>query len=131
MFTGIIEATGHVESILRTGGDFRLKVNSGELDLSDVKLGDSIATNGVCLTVVEHDRRLVIQVEDDGPGISQSKIDSIFNRGTRADTYASGHGIGLAIVRDLIESYQGDITISQSKQLNGACFVVEFGEVVN
>ena len=53
MFTGIIEATGHVESILRTGGDFRLKVNSGELDLSDVKLGDSIATNGVCLTVVE------------------------------------------------------------------------------
>ena len=53
MFTGIIEATGHLTSLVRTGGDVRVVVNSGEIDLSDVKLGDSIATNGVCLTVVE------------------------------------------------------------------------------
>lgn len=53
MFTGIIEATGVVESLQPVGGDVRLKVNTGKLDMSDVGLGDSIATNGVCLTVVE------------------------------------------------------------------------------
>ncbi|NVK23594.1 MAG: riboflavin synthase [Gammaproteobacteria bacterium] len=52
MFTGIIEATGTISSIQRKGGDYQIAVNSGDLDLSDVALGDSIATNGVCLTVV-------------------------------------------------------------------------------
>jgi len=52
MFTGIIAAIGKVESLQAQGGDIRLKVNSEGLDLSDVKLGDSIANNGVCLTVV-------------------------------------------------------------------------------
>jgi riboflavin synthase len=53
LFTGIVEATGKIESLTKTGGDYRVIVNTGKLDLSDVKLGDSIATNGVCLTVVE------------------------------------------------------------------------------
>ncbi|TCN83032.1 riboflavin synthase [Shewanella fodinae] len=53
MFTGIIEAVGHLRRIERRGDDIRLTVASGKLDLSDVQLGDSIATNGVCLTVVE------------------------------------------------------------------------------
>ncbi len=53
MFTGIIESVGTLTKIERRGDDIRLTVASGKLDLSDVKLGDSIATNGVCLTVVE------------------------------------------------------------------------------
>lgn len=53
MFTGIIEATGSIAQITPKGGDVQVRVNSGKLDLSDVALGDSIATNGVCLTVVE------------------------------------------------------------------------------
>lgn len=53
MFTGIIASTGTVDSVEPSGGDLRLTINSGKLDLSDVKLGDSIAINGVCLTVVE------------------------------------------------------------------------------
>jgi riboflavin synthase len=53
MFTGIIEALGTLTKIERHGQDIRLTVDSGKLDLSDVKLGDSIATNGVCLTVVQ------------------------------------------------------------------------------
>lgn len=53
MFTGIIESVGTLRKVERRGGDIRLTVASGQLDLSDVKLGDSIATNGVCLTVVE------------------------------------------------------------------------------
>lgn len=53
MFTGIIEATGFIESIEQKGGDARYVFNTGKLDLSDVGLGDSIACNGVCLTVIE------------------------------------------------------------------------------
>lgn len=53
MFTGIIEAVGTIRAIEARGGDLRLHIATGKLDLSDVKLGDSIASNGVCLTVVE------------------------------------------------------------------------------
>jgi riboflavin synthase len=53
MFTGIIEAIGTIRSIEARGGDVRLHIATGKLDLADVKLGDSIATNGVCLTAVE------------------------------------------------------------------------------
>lgn len=53
MFTGIIEAIGTISQMTPKGGDVQVRVNSGKLDLSDVALGDSIATNGVCLTVVE------------------------------------------------------------------------------
>lgn len=52
MFTGIIEAIGEVVELQQRGGDARLRIRSGKLDLSDVALGDSIAVNGVCLTAV-------------------------------------------------------------------------------
>ena len=53
MFTGIIQAVGEVAAMQPSGGDLRLRVNTGKLDLSDVELGDSICTNGACLTVIE------------------------------------------------------------------------------
>ena len=53
MFTGIIEAVGKVQSVRQTGGDVRLTIDAAGLDMNDVKLGDSIATSGVCLTVVD------------------------------------------------------------------------------
>jgi len=52
MFTGIIQAIGTLKGIEPRGGDLRLRVASGRLPLGDVAVGDSIATNGVCLTVV-------------------------------------------------------------------------------
>lgn len=52
MFTGIIEAIGSVESSESRDGDIRLGIACGELDLSHTLLGDSIAVNGVCLTVI-------------------------------------------------------------------------------
>lgn len=52
MFTGIIAALGKIQAIEAQGGDVRLDIAMPELDLSDVILGDSIAINGVCLTVV-------------------------------------------------------------------------------
>ena len=53
MLTGIIEAIGTIQSITHKGGDVRVYVKTGKLDLGDVKLGDSIAVNGVCLTAVQ------------------------------------------------------------------------------
>ena len=53
MFTGIIAAKGSVQSLQQTSADWRLCISTGKLDLSDVELGDSIAVNGCCLTVVE------------------------------------------------------------------------------
>jgi riboflavin synthase len=53
MFTGIIEATGKVAALQPRNGDLRVRIASDDLPLADVKIGDSIATNGVCLTVVE------------------------------------------------------------------------------
>lgn len=52
MFTGIIEAVGTIRQLDARGSDYRIEIDSGKLDLGDVKLGDSIASNGVCLTVV-------------------------------------------------------------------------------
>ena len=53
MFTGIIEATGTLTQLQLKGGDLIVRVTTTSLDMSDVNLGDSIATNGVCLTVTE------------------------------------------------------------------------------
>lgn len=53
MFTGIIAAIGHIESIQKQGGDARFWIHTGKLDMGDVALGDSIACNGVCLTAIE------------------------------------------------------------------------------
>ena len=57
MFTGIIEALGRIKKIEPVGGDMRLHVDAGSLDMSDVQLGDSIAVNGVCLTAIEFDNK--------------------------------------------------------------------------
>jgi len=53
MFTGIIQAVGEVAAMEPRGGDLRLRIATGKLPLGDVALGDSIATNGVCLTVTD------------------------------------------------------------------------------
>jgi riboflavin synthase len=53
MFTGIIEAVGTVTALDPRGGDVRLSIDGRDLDLSAVAVGDSIAVNGCCLTVVQ------------------------------------------------------------------------------
>lgn len=55
MFTGIIEGVGRLANTESRGGDVRLTVDVGTLAFDSVKLGESIAVNGVCLTVVEFD----------------------------------------------------------------------------
>lgn len=55
MFTGIVATVGTLEEIRAVGDASRLRIGSGELDLGDVALGDSIACSGPCLTVVALD----------------------------------------------------------------------------
>jgi riboflavin synthase len=50
MFTGIIQAVGEIETITKVGEDLKLSIWAHNLGLDDVKIGDSIAVNGVCLT---------------------------------------------------------------------------------
>jgi len=55
MFTGIIESVGTLTNLTSKSDGYHVEIATGKLDLSDVKLGDSIASNGVCLTVVSID----------------------------------------------------------------------------
>ncbi len=55
MFTGIVETVGEIKAISDKGGDKVLAIKAARLDLAAVKLGDSIAVNGVCLTVTHLD----------------------------------------------------------------------------
>ena len=53
MFTGIIQSKGSIKEIFSSSDGARLKINTNALDLSDINVGDSIAVDGVCLTVTE------------------------------------------------------------------------------
>jgi two-component system sensor histidine kinase PhoQ len=64
-------------------------------------------------------------VEDDGPGIPPERIAHVLQRGVRGDERVQGHGIGLAIVQDMVRSYRGELHVGASKELGGACFEVE------
>ncbi len=57
MFTGIIAAVGKIGRVEPAGGGLRLAIDAGELGLSGLKIGDSIAVNGACLTVVKHGKK--------------------------------------------------------------------------
>jgi riboflavin synthase len=63
MFSGIVAAVGLIEQTEPLGDGLRLTVNTGDLDLDDVGIGDSIANSGVCLTVIEREgKRLKFDV---------------------------------------------------------------------
>jgi len=84
------------------------------------------AKHKVAIKVVSLDKKLTIDISDDGEGIEKSQQAVILSRGGRADTYQAGHGIGLAIVNDLVSSYQGQLFISESEALSGATFTIVF-----
>lgn len=80
----------------------------------------------VLLTIREDvvEQELILIVEDDGPGVPEEHIHVIMERGVRADEHIHGHGIGLAIVGDIVRAYQGVLSVERSEELGGARFKV-------
>jgi len=62
---------------------------------------------------------LEIVVEDDGPGVDETLLQSLMQRGVRQDEAAPGHGIGLSIVKSLVQELNGSISFSRSPALGG------------
>lgn len=72
---------------------------------------------------------LLLSVEDDGPGIAADQIDRILQRGVRGDERVQGHGIGLAIVQDILKAYRGRLEVGPSS-LGGARFAIELPPLI-
>ena len=67
---------------------------------------------------------LLFAVDDDGPGIAPEKVALILQRGVRGDERVQGHGIGLAIVQDIVRAYRGTLDVRPSEELGGTRFEV-------
>jgi two-component system sensor histidine kinase PhoQ len=67
---------------------------------------------------------LLLIVEDDGPGIPTEQVGALLQRGVRGDERVQGHGIGLAIVQDIVRGYRGELGVGRSEELGGARFEV-------
>ena len=78
------------------------------------------------VTARQTDDALHLVVEDDGPGIPESKRAMVFDRGQRADTLRPGQGVGLSVAREVVEQYAGQILTGDSP-LGGARMEVIFG----
>jgi two-component system sensor histidine kinase PhoQ len=70
---------------------------------------------------------LDLVVEDDGPGIPEDKVEYLLQRGVRGDERVQGHGIGMAIVQDIVKAYRGELVVDRSPTLGGARFSVQLG----
>ena len=85
--------------------------------------------NTIEIKTEQTDSTLVLYFSDDGEGIPALQRDSILQRGVRLDTVEAGQGMGLALVKEILDAYQADIEISDAT-LGGACFKVSFNRHV-
>jgi len=125
MFTGIVAAVGRIEQVDSLGADagVRLTVHAGELDLSDVALGDSIAIQGACMTAVALDgERFCVEVSReslactvglDAPG--EVNLEKALRLSDRLGGHlVSGHvdGLGEVVIFEAVgESWRLDIRV--------------------
>ncbi|WP_166226307.1 ATP-binding protein [Pseudomonas atagonensis] len=69
----------------------------------------------VRLSVSETAEGFALSVEDDGPGIPEEQRAQVFSRGTRLDEQTHGHGLGLGIVRDIVDTWGGLLVLGESE----------------
>lgn len=72
------------------------------------------ADSEVQLSIEEHSECYLLVIDDDGPGIPASDRQQVLERGSRLDEQVDGHGLGLGIVRDIIEVWSGQMTLQDS-----------------
>lgn len=75
---------------------------------------------------LDQNHGLQLSVEDDGPGITPQIADAVLQRGVRGDSSNPGHGIGLAIVQDIVRVYGGKLYIEKGPMLGGAKITLIF-----
>ena len=77
---------------------------------------------------VDQGQGLVVEIEDDGPGVSDTDLDALARRGHRLDESRAGHGLGLSIVREIVELYDGRIRFATDGPLGGLLIRVDLGQ---
>jgi len=108
------------------GSDITFKGDEGDLmELLGNLLDNAFkwTKNRIDISAERKKNKLHIVIMDDGPGISQDQITTLLQRGKRADQNVSGHGIGLSIVSNIIDAYQGELFIEPGP-LGGAKFTI-------
>tara|TARA_R110000772_G_scaffold218887_1_gene329461 strand:+ start:2964 stop:4295 length:1332 start_codon:yes stop_codon:yes gene_type:complete len=83
------------------------------------------AKDNVRASVQTQQNFVQIDIEDDGPGIPKEKRQLLLTRGIRLDSYQEGQGIGMAVVADLVDAYQGTLIVEDS-ELGGARISLRF-----
>lgn len=116
----------NVNLLLDIPSSLNMKIDSGDL----YELLGNLFENAfkwcnkrVIVSAEKLNDKIQITIEDDGPGIKPAEKDRIILRGQRADQDTPGHGLGLAMVSDILLLYQGEMQISES-DLGGAKIII-------
>lgn len=103
--------------------DFTLSMDEGDIMEMLGNLLDNAFKWSSTQVRISSDSSPAILIEDDGPGIKPEVREQVLNRGIRADSTVDGQGIGLAVARDILESYGGAMSIEDS-EWKGAKFIL-------
>jgi two-component system sensor histidine kinase PhoQ len=121
---------------IEVGGDETLTLRIDERDLLELcgnlldnaaKYGQKrVQANVAVWTAGARQPGVEIRVDDDGPGLEEHTFSSLLERGVRGDEQAEGQGLGLAIARQLVEAYGGQLLCEPSATLGGASIAARF-----
>ena len=114
-----------IESELAFYGEQRdfLELTGNLLDNACKYGGGQVRISAQTMDAEESRAGIRLQVDDNGPGIAEDEREQLLQRGARGDERVEGHGLGLAIVLEIVSAYHGEIEIRQG-DLGGTCVSV-------